>query len=259
VKKFRPSLWRIGKALVAVYALALVGCASFQRSLLYYPSHNPPGALLQPWRVNGELLGFVLERPAPAAIWLMLHGNAGQATDREYALTSFPEGDTVYVLEYPGYGSRPGSPCKDSFNAAAEEAYRALRKQYPAKPICVLGESIGSGPACHLCTLSQPPEKLVLVVPFEQLVKVAADAMPFLPVRLMFFDRWNNAEALRAYRGPIEIFGAADDEVIPIKHATALAQGLPHAQFHLISGHHNEWSHGDKVRFTGPASNQTQP
>jgi len=252
MKEYWPSLLRILKALALVYALALMGCASLQRKLLYYPSHNPPGALLRPWLVNGTLQGYGLERPAPAAIWLMLHGNAGQATDREYALPSFPENDTVYVLEYPGYGSRPGSPSRDSINAAAEAAYLALRVQYPDKPVCVVGESIGSGPACHLCTLPRPPEKLILVVPFEQLVKVAAEAMPFLPVQLMLLDRWDNAAALKAYRGPIEIFGAVDDEVIPIKHATALAQGLPRAQFHRISGGHNEWSHGDKVRFAGP-------
>ncbi len=198
------------------------------------------------------MLGYVREANAPAAIWLMLHGNAGQASDRKYALPCFPAGDTVYIVEYPGYGLRPGTPSKPSMNAAAEEAYRELRKLYPGKPICVLGESIGSGPAAHLCSLPQPPAKIVLVVPFDQLAKVASEKMPFLPVGLMLRDRWDNAESLRDYRGPIEIFGAENDAVIPVSHAIALAKSLPRATFHLIRGGHNEWSQGDKVGLTDP-------
>jgi len=49
--------------------------------------------------------------------------------------------------------------------AAAAAAYALLRKTFPATPICVIGESIGSGPACMLANQSPPPDKVVLVVP----------------------------------------------------------------------------------------------
>jgi alpha-beta hydrolase superfamily lysophospholipase len=137
-------------------------------------------------------------------------------------------------------------------NAAAEVGFLEVKRLHPGKPICVVGESIGSGPASFLCSLPQPPAKLILVVPFDKLADVAADALPFLPVRLMIFDRWNNTESLRDYHGPIEIFGAKNDEVIPVKHAAALAGNLPAAKFHIIRGGHNDWSHGGKVRFTAP-------
>lgn len=250
MNKVLASLIRIAGAVAAVGVIAVACCTLWQRSLLFYPSHNAAATLLTPWKMDGVMLGYVKLTDKPEAVWLMLHGNGGQASERDTALGCFPPGDSVYFLEYPGYGFRAGSPSRKSMNAAANEGYQELRRLYPNTPICALGESIGSGPASYLCSLPHPPDKLVLVVPFDELASVAAEALPFLPVRLMLFDRWDNREALRNYPGPIEIFGAREDDVIPVKHATNLAAGLPRAKFHQIAGGHNDWSHGEKVRFT---------
>ena len=246
------SIRRIVLSIAVICLLVMVAMCFLQRSLLFYPSHRPAATLLSPWTKDGRLLGYVRATREPAAIWLMLHDNAGQASERDMTLPCFPPGDTVYLLEYPGYGDRPGSPSLASINAAAKEGYLEARRLHPGRPICVVGESIGGGPASFLCTLPQPPAKLVLVVPFDRLTSVAADALSFLPVRLMLLDRWDNSESLRDYRGPVEIFGARDDEVIPFKHAAALARNLPRAQLHQISGGHNEWAYGAKVRFIAP-------
>src|SRR5690348_14200874 len=90
-----------------------------------------------------------------------------------------------FGFHYPGYGRREGMPSKAAIDAAATDAYRLLRKTFPHTPICVIGESIGSGPACMLATQSPPPDKIVLVVPFDKLTSVAADHARFLPVSLM--------------------------------------------------------------------------
>jgi hypothetical protein len=92
------------------------------------------------------------------------------------------------------------------------------------------------------------PEKIVLVVPFDSLVKVGSHHFPFLPVQLMLRDRWNNVEALRHYRGPVEIFGAKNDTIIPIAHARALANQVPGALITAIEGDHNDWSLGNQVK-----------
>jgi hypothetical protein len=39
-------------------------------------------------------------------------GKFTQASDRLYAIPSFSDQDSVYILEYPGYGSRKGVPQK---------------------------------------------------------------------------------------------------------------------------------------------------
>ena len=176
------------------------------------------------------------------------HGNAGQAADRTYALHCFSDSDAAFILEYPGYGKRAGSPGQKSFDAAAKEAYLGLRQAYPHIPVCVIGESIGSGPASSLSRLDPPPDKIVLVVPFDNLASVVRDHFPFIPAGLVLFDRWDNVEALKAYAGKVEIYGASDDRVIAVQHARNLANAVSRAAFHEIPGGHNDWSQGAAVK-----------
>jgi pimeloyl-ACP methyl ester carboxylesterase len=232
--------------------LLAAGCAPIERRLLFFPTHQPPGGPLTPWFQSGQLLGYVRPVAAPHNVWLMLHGNGGQASDRSYALPCFSSADAVYVMEYPGYGARRGTPSRAAFDTAAQEAYRLLRELYPGVPVCVAGESIGSGPACVLAGLDRPPDKVVLLVPFDRLSLVAQEHFPAFAVRLLLSDDWDNRSALAGYRGPIEIFGARDDTVIPVAHARALAAAVPSAKFTLIAGGHNDWSGSDQVRIQRP-------
>ena len=138
----------------------------------------------------------------------------------------------------------------ESMNQAASEAYQLLRMRNQNIPVCVLGESIGSGPACALAREKVAPDKIVLVVPFDSLASVASRQFFFLPVRLMLRDAWDNVEALRHYAGPVEIFGATDDAIIPIEHAKALARQIQNAHFIAITGGHNDWSGSNQVKIT---------
>ena len=167
--------------LLGGYVLLLAGCAVLQRKLLYFPSHHDYVNGLAAWRKEGRIIGYSRQVPAPKNVWLMLHGNAGQAADRAYAIPCFSGRDSVFILEYPGYGARAGNPCKESFDAAAEEACKLLRDTFPNTPVCVMAESIGSGPACMLANQSPPPDKMALVVPFDKLTAWRRIIFPFSP------------------------------------------------------------------------------
>jgi len=232
-------LIRATKTLIFLYVVLVY---LLQRSLLFFPTHATTSTQMVPWREGDHTIGFCRVVPNAQNVWLMLHGNGGQASDRDYVLTRISEKDALYVLEYPGYGSRPGKPSRETINQAASEAYELLRATYPNTPVCVLGESIGSGPACSLAQEKLPPDKIVLVVPFDTLENVAAEHFPILPVRLLLRDRWDNVQAMKHFNGPVDIFGAADDTVIPFYHARALASQIPNAHFFAIPGGHNEWS-----------------
>ena len=233
---------------VGLTVLMLCQCDSIQRALLFYPTHHAQSNGLDAWRIGDQTIGYARRVEKPQRVWLMLHGNGGQAADRVYALPVFSARDAVHVLEYPGYGLRDGKPSRKSFDAAAKAAYADLLQRYPGMPIGVVGESIGSGPACVLARQTPAPAKLVLITPFDVMQKVASEHMSWLPVSLILEAKWDNIEALKAYRGPVEIFGAADDRVIPIAHAKALADSIPQAVFHRISGGHNDWSQTGEVK-----------
>jgi pimeloyl-ACP methyl ester carboxylesterase len=234
------------------FVVVVLGFAIFQRKLLYYPTHHHDNNGLYEWRQAGRLIGYAREVPSPRNVWLLVHGNGGQAGDRAYALPSFSSLDSVFILEYPGYGARPGSPSMEACNAAAKEAYEILRARFPNTPVCVAGESIGSGPASALARNPHPPEKIVLILPFDALSHVAAHHFSYLPIGLMLRDKWNNIDSLKGYRGRVEIFGARDDTIIPILHARALAKSLPSATFHEIEGGHNDWATRGRVEIRNP-------
>jgi pimeloyl-ACP methyl ester carboxylesterase len=252
MKKSRHLLWILPVMLLAVCVVLLAGCQAVQRQFLFFPTHNSRDTGLTPWEREGRIIGYSRQVAAPQNVWLMLHGNAGQAADRAYAIHCFSPRDSVFVMEYPGYGARDGKPSKDSFDAAAVEAYLCLRKSFPVTPVCVVGESLGTGPSCVLAGQTPPPDKIVLVVPFDNLKSVAADHVPFLPAGLILRGSWDNTRSLSAYRGPVEIFGAQDDTVIPIEHARKLAAAIPSAAFHAIPGGHNDWSRSGRVEIRNP-------
>lgn len=251
-KKEAVSMLRLAILLLVGLVAMILVAAAWQRHLLYFPTHHDRNNGLTEWRREGPVIGFAREVGHPRNVWLMMHGNGGQASDRAYAIPSFSASDSVYILEYPGYGQRPGGPSRESIDAAAKKAYRLLRARYAATPVCVVGESLGTGPACVLAKEDPPPDKIVLIAPFDKLHRVGSHHYPFLPVRLLLSDDWDNTEALKGYRGRVEIFGIADDRIIPMKFAKALADTVPGALFREVEGGHNDWATPGKVTIRNP-------
>jgi len=238
--------------LLLLGVLTIFGCQAVVRSALFFPTHEPEDPGLTPWMKDGALIGFARTVPDPDNVWLMLHGNGGQASHRTYMLDHLSARDAFYVMEYPGYGSRPGNPSRASFDAAALSAYQLLRAQFPGKPLCVLGESLGSGPGSTLAHAAPPPDKFVFIVPFDVLKSVAHDHVPYLPTSLILGGSWNNIESLAGYAGPIEVFGAEGDPIIGVAHARNLAASRPQARFHLLPGGHMDWVQQPQVQIRNP-------
>ncbi len=202
----------------------------------------------EPWRTaEGRLIGWVRGDPSPAARRvLVFHGNAGCAIDRDYfaeALDARSDGAArrTYILEYPGYGARPGRASEKTFVAAAIEALETLRAERP-DPIWLIGESLGSGVACGLAR--RRPEAiagLLLITPFTALADVAAAHYPFLPARWFLRDRFDSRAGLRDYSGPLVVVIAGRDQVIPPRLGRALyaAYAGPKRLFEQMEADHN--------------------
>ena len=237
----RALITRLVVLIILSLGITSKSSAMLEGTFLYFPSHDTGKSDLTNWVVDGQTIGYSRSSISSKKVWLVFHGNGGQASHRGYIAPCLPSTDSVYVMEYPGYGNRKGAPSMKSINAAAGAAYAALLREHPSSQIAVLSESLGSGPAAYVCSLENPPSRLVLIVPFDNLLSVAKEHLPFLPVSVLLRDKWDNVAALSHYTGRIDIYGAILDEVIPVAHARRLAHALPAAKYHDINCGHNDW------------------
>jgi hypothetical protein len=251
---WKQSSRRILITVAIAYALLCVcGCA-WQRKLLYFPTKIPASAVVQagaehgfvPWKNSaGQIIGWKIPASGMATgSVLIVHGNAGCAIGRDYLAQPIHDAAAVdvFVLEYPGYGAREGSPGKSSFIAAAEAAFQLL----PAnKPRYLVSESIGTGVACELAK-HHPKEiaGLALFVPYHRLASVAQRQMWFLPAYFLLLDRFDPEECLKGYGGPVKFAIAEQDEIIGAASGLRLANGYTGVKSLQVfpGAHHNDIS-----------------
>lgn len=224
---------RILLALVLGYALVVLVFAALQRFLLYFPTRFTEAQAqtfaasrgLEPLpSARGDRLGFRhLPDGTPGATLLVAHGNAGSALDREHFIDLAAGRDRsfeVILVEYPGYGSRSGTPTEEANVGAMVEAID--RSRAAGRPIVLLGESLGSAVAC-LAAARRPDDvaAVVLITPLPRLALVAAHHYPLIPTFLLS-DRYEADAALARWGGPAAFVVAAEDEVIPASLAVAM-------------------------------------
>lgn len=254
MNNFKKSLRRVLITIAIVYGLLCVCVFLFQRSLMYFPTRIPTSEIesvakehgFVAWKnPAGKIIGWKIPASGTATgSVLIVHGNAGSAVGRDYIAQPIHDaaGVDVFVLEYPGYGAREGSPSKASMDAAAEEAFQLLPS---GSPRYVVSESIGAGVACELAK-NHPAEVagLALLVPYHNLAAVAQKHMFFLPAYFLLLDRFNPAECLKNYDGPVQFVVAGADEILGPATGKKLYEGYagPKNLQVIPDAHHNDVS-----------------
>jgi pimeloyl-ACP methyl ester carboxylesterase len=218
---------------LAFYLVVCVLMAVYQRSFIYYPSafttaqvdQMAQSAKLERWTNSaGQFIGFKRHSPKQPAdgTVLIAYGNGSTAIgSSDYAddIQSVAAFD-VFILEYPGYEDRSGSPSQNSLFRAADEGFQMLATN---KPIYLLGESLGSGVASYLAgTYSNRVAGVVLLSPFNRLTSVAQNHYPILPVWLLLVDHFPSEDYLRQYHGPVGITADGRDNIVPEKFSLRL-------------------------------------
>jgi len=72
----------------------------------------------------------------------------------------------------------------------------------------------------------RPVAKLVLVTPFDSMANVAQSHYPWLPVKWLLQDRYDQAAYLTKYQGPLLIVRAGHDDVVPASSTDQLIASL---------------------------------
>ena len=231
-----PLLGLLLAALAAFYLLISLIVSLNQRWFIYVPpvygawniERMAAVANLQRWTNGaGEFIG--MKRPATAqpakGRVLVLYGNGSCTINSAHYADEIQSVDDldVYILEYPGYADRAGSPSEQSLFAAADDALAALGTN---QPVYLVGESLGSGVASHLAgAFPDRVAGVLLISPFNRLSGVAQEHMPLLPVKLLLVDTYPSEEYLRNYHGPVGVTVDGRDNVVPEKFGRQLFDG----------------------------------
>ncbi|MEX3955734.1 alpha/beta hydrolase [Trinickia sp. EG282A] len=229
--------------LLSVAGIAALGYGSIVAMLLWlqgrliYPLErirdippHPDADRLSPAVVrtrDGLEIGIRYKPPATpdAATIVLFHGNGEDLSQRVHIAHALVEvGYGVVLAEYRGYGGNPGKPHEAGLyadgRAALEFAYRQTSR------VVLHGYSLGSGVAVQMAT-EYPVEALLLEAPFTCMADVARTRFPYVPVRWMLRDRYDNLAKIGAVRAPVLIYGGLADQLIPPRQFAALHAAVP--------------------------------
>ena len=251
-------LAKIILACIAVYFL--IGAIAYlaQRRLTYFPL---------PDRVSPQEAGLsdvverTLETPDGERVlaWygrakpgqptlLYFHGNGGNLDVRSERIRRYLErGRGMFMMSYRGYSGSTGLPSEVANVADARLAYNALLAE-GVKPqdIILYGESLGTGIATRLAA-EVPVGGIILESPYTAIVDIGATRYPFLPVRLLMRDRYEQLSRIGQIRAPLLIVHGRRDRVVPFEMGEQVFAAAPEPKEMIAlprAGHNDHYLHG---------------
>ena len=247
--------WRVARPPLLAYLLVLVIAMLLENRMIFFPAAYPLGD----WRPAGlapedawfeapdgtKLHGWYLPRENPRAVVLFCHGNAGNITHRTEILRALDDvvGVSTLVFDYRGYGRSEGRPDEAGVlaDARAARAWLARRAGIPQDRIVLMGESLGGAVAVDLAA-EEGASALVLENTFNNLRDLAAYHYPWLPVRWLLRSRFDAAQQIRRYHGPLFQSHGDCDTIVPYALGRKLfAEANEPKQFLTIpGGDHND-------------------
>jgi uncharacterized protein len=199
------------------------------------------------WPEQGAAYQGIVSKKGPAnfkGTVMIFHGNAGSAISRRYYIAALEtRGFRVILAEYPGYGARSGELSEKNFVSDARRAALRAKKNFGA-PLYVWGESMGCGVASALAVDPElRPQGVVMLTPWDSLLNEAKAKLPWLPVRFLMRDTYDNVANLAHYKGPVAVIMSKQDEVIPNRLTENLFESLsyPKRLWVFENAGHNDW------------------
>lgn len=240
---------------VGIGYLAIMGLAfAFQDQLLFQPSSrllatpDRAGMDYEAVRLNTEdgetLHGWWLPAESVSrGTLLFFHGNAGNISGRLESVRQFHDlGLNVLIVDYRGYGQSTGSPSEQGLYRDAEAMWQHLtgaRGIDPAR-IVLFGRSMGGGPATWLAVRTSPGA-VILESVFTNVPDIGAHHYPFLPVRTLATNQFDNASRVPDIEAPKLFIHSRGDRIVPFELGRAVYKAATEPkQFLEIEGGHND-------------------
>lgn len=152
------------------------------------------------------------------------HGNAGNLSHRAPVFKMFQDAGLGFVaLDYRGYGNSTGTPRSKDILRDAEYLLNHMNDMgIKDARIIAYGESLGSGIAAELAA-RRSLAGLVIQSGYTSTLDVARSTAPFIPVDLLFTERFDTLSSISEVSAPVLIMHGAWDRTFPVSMALANA------------------------------------
>ncbi len=192
-----------------------------------------------------ELNGWFIDHPAPKAVALFFHGNAGNVSlcDESLKLLNRRHQLAVMTMDYRGYGRSSGTPSEQGIlmDARAARTWLAKRKGVSEASIVLFGQSLGGAVAVDLAA-KDGASGLVLASTFTSLPDAASDVFPWMLPKWNMTLKLASIDKIKNYHGPLLISHGDADTTISFEHGRRLfdAANEPKEFIRIANGKHND-------------------
>ena len=242
---------------VFLYLAVLLLLFAFQTRMVFPASAAAGGALPMPPGTerltigtgDGDTLhGSLIPSARPSANQPLILGFGGNAWNADAAALTlhrlYPEAEIV-AFHYRGYAPSTGAPSAKALTDDALLIHDDMVRRFPGRRIVAVGFSVGTGVAAHLAA-HRPIAGAILVTPFDDLARVAADHYRWLPIRLLFRHPIDSAARLTESKVPVAIVAGGRDTLILPPRTEALRRATANLVYDKTihtAGHNDIYEH----------------
>jgi len=216
----------ISVVFVIIYSLVLTLTYIFQRNLLYHPTENNYSGdqiLVDIEKVkiktsdNIELISWYHNKDFNKyKTILYFHGNAGSLENRIHKINHFKDINVNFLIfAWRGFSGNKGKPTEKGLYEDAKSAVQWLKlKGINEENIILYGESLGTGVAIEIAQ-NKNFSGVILESPFTSMIDTGKDKYPFLPVRFLLKDKYENNRKIKNIKSPILVMHGKIDKIVP--------------------------------------------
>ncbi|KAI3990689.1 hypothetical protein MKX01_022989 [Papaver californicum] len=152
---------------------------------------------------------------------LYSHGNAADLGQMQELFIELRAHLRVNIMsyDYSGYGASSGKPSEFNTYYDIEAVYNCLKRDYGTKQedIILYGQSVGSGPTCHLASRLPRLRAVILHSAILSGIRV------LYPVKVtLWFDIFKNIDKIRNVNCPVLVIHGTSDDIVDWSHGKRL-------------------------------------
>lgn len=183
-------------------------------------------------------------------VLVIFHGNASNHVMNLYKAAPYIEqGYGMFSVGYRGYNGDVGKPSEKGLYQDARAAINYLSDQgFDEAEMIFYGQSLGTGIAVQMALEYPNVQALILESPYTALFDVAAKAYPFVPVRLLMKDRFDNLSKVTDIKTPLFIVHGEKDTIIPASFGRKLFEQANEPKEMLLLEHYGHNDMPDDIK-----------